>query len=347
MGVESRAKFLVMGAMLLAVLAGLSGFRRIPVTAYEAQGVVVKLPFGNGIDTAGRAIGIDGRMYGPLTFAANTHMVVVADSYHERLLIFRHGHMSELPATGKMIEDIAISANNQIVAADNRQLTVWSFERHKIRPIVQFSGPKGYTDALWHIALAPRQRILVERLRFGHGTFQARIDEYSMKGQLIRSLAEARAGRNGALNPLGASDIALPVQNLQVAPDGHLYLEPMPLTGSSRTVRIYQQDGMLLGQLIIQSPETILRSDFLGVDARGRVYMVINMDVPHKARVLVAEPDGHLVADIPVPAVSVYAANYGRVLPSGEFYLDDSTSSTYRIRAYRPVTRRVWHWVGF
>ena len=347
MRVPSRAKFWVMGFIVLAILVGISGFRRVQVTTYESPGVVVKLPFGNGTDAAGRAAGIDGRMYGPLTFAVHGHMIAVADTYHERLLVFRHGHMTEIPAPGKMIEDIAISARNQIVAADNRQLTVWSFEHRRAQPIVQFSGSKGYTDALWHIALEPRQRILVERLRFGHGTFQARIDEYSMKGQLIRSLAEARAGRHGALDPLGTSSISLPIQNLQVAPDGHVYLEPMPLAGSSRTVRIYQQDGMPLGELIVQSPEKILRSDFLGVDARGRVYMVINMDVPHKARVLVAEPDGHLVADIHVPAVPVYAASYGRVLPSGEFYLDDSTASTYRIRSYRPVTRRVWRWVGF
>ncbi len=344
---SSRAKFLVMGSLLLAILLGISGFRRVPVTAYESQGVVVKLPFGNSADSAGRARGIDGRLYGPLTFAVNAHMVVVADSYHERLLVFHKGRMTEIPALGKMIEDIALSPNNQIVAADNRQLTVWSFEKNRARSIVRFSGPKGYTDALWHIALAPRQGILVERLRFGHGTFQARIDEYSMKGQLIRSLAEARAGRHGVLNPLGSGNIALPVQNLQVAPDGHLYLEPMPLGASSRSLRIYQQDGMPLGQLIIQSPEKILRSDFLGVDSRGRVYMVINMDVPHKARVLVAEPNGRLIADIPVPAVPVYAANYGRVLPSGEFYLDASTASTYQLRSYRPVTRRVWRWMGF
>ena len=134
--------------------------------------------------------------------------------------------------------------------------------------------------------------------------------------------------------PLASSVISEPVRNFQVAPDGNLYIEPVGLNSLSRTIRIYRPNGLLMGEVVVRAPVAIERSDLLGISRQGWIYLAVNIDVPHKARVLIVSPEGHVIGDLHVPAVPIYAANYGRVLPSGVLYLAE------RRRALRPSLRR-------
>lgn len=341
-----RIRFIAIGILLLMILVALSGFRQVSETVFKQGPVVVQVPFGNAPDSAGRAIGIDGRAYGPLTFATNGRTTVVADTYRERLLFVTKGRITAQLIPGKMIEDMAIDKAGNVLLADNRAMAVWLYTtRHAVKKLLQFDARAGYTEALWHVGLTPLGAVLVERIRFGHGSYVSRLDEYTKDGRFIRSLAESKAGREG-VEPLAGRPIADPIKSFQVSPDGSIYVEPTAVQASDRVIRIYGQDGLFIGQVVIRSPERIQRSDFLGISRRGWIYLAINMDVKNKARVLIVNARGDVMADIHVPAVPVYAADYGRVLPSGVLYLDDSTHSAYQIRQYVPVTRQVWRWTG-
>lgn len=341
----SRGRFVLVGAVLLLIIAGIAGFRRVPETRFAAGPWVASTAFGSGLGQAGRVVGIDGRPYGPLTFASNGKTTVVADTYHEQLLYFHHRQVKLRPLKDAMVEDMSVNAAGRVLVADNRALTLWLVSRKSVRKVVSIPHTKGYTEALWRVGLTPNDRVLVEWVRFGRGTFSTHLDEYSADGRFIRSLAESRVSRNG-FQPLGRST-DMPIRDFQVAPDGNVYVEPENTTASDRVIRIYRPNGLPMGHVVIHSRGNVRRTDFLGIDRRGWIYLAINIDVPHKARVLVVNGHGQQVADIPIAAVPVYAATFGRVLPSGQLLLDQSTISHYRIREYRPVTRRVLKWVGF
>ena len=342
----ARIRWGVVGALLIGILLAISGFRQVKVLTFKPGPMVVQVPYGGSPDAMGRAIGIDGRLYGPLTFVTNGQVTVVADTYRQRLVFFRKGHVTSLPMTGQMTEALAINEQGTLVAADNRSMALWKIQHGKVSPIVEFKPPKGYTEAIWHVGLSPKDRLYVERVRFGHGQFVVRLDEYTLAGQFVRRLAQAKGGHSGRLIPLSGSMINDPVRDFTLAPDGHVYIEPAEISGSERIIRIYQSNGAYLGQVVVHSPEPIHRSELLGISRQGWIYLAVNFDVPHRARVLVVNGQGQTIADLKVPTVSVYAANYGRVLPSGVLYLDESTSAQYQIRSFAPVTKMVWHWVG-
>lgn len=342
----TRGRFLVMAALIVVMLVGLSGFHRVKVTHFKPGPYVVNLTFGSGPNQVGRTVGIDGRSYGPLTFATNGRRTVVADTYRERLLSFGGGHPQAHPLTGEMVEDLALDTSGSTLAVDNRALTVWRIGRHSAKRIMRLPHQTGYSEAIWHVGLAPRGRILVEWVRIGHGTLSTRLDEYTLTGKFVRALSESRVSRDG-FQPLTGESLVSPVKDFQVAPDGSIYVEPQQIQTHDRIIRIYREDGLFMGNVMIKSRQKIRRADFLGIDRRGWIYLAVNLDVPHRARLLVVNGQGQTVANVHVSAVPVYAATYGRVLPSGMVYLDQSTKTQYRIQTFRPVTRQIWRWSGF
>ncbi|NMP21474.1 hypothetical protein [Sulfobacillus harzensis] len=344
---RGRVRFLAVGVALLVIVVLLSGFRRVTVTQFEPGPLAVKLPFGRTPDAVGRAVGIDGRVYGPLTFATNGHLTVIADTYRQRLLLIENGRITEVPTLNQLVEDLQVSRDGDVLVADNRRLAIWMLSHGRRKKVVEFTHSDGYTEALWHLGLGRGQKLYVEMVRFGHGTFAAQLDEYLLTGRFVRRLAESKGGRQEPLTPLSDSLIGEPVRNFQVAPDGDLYVEPASLSSTTRTITVYNPEGRFIRNVALRSPIAITHSDLLGVSRRGWIYLGVNLASRNHAQVLVANGDGHMVADLHVPAVDVYAATYGRVVPSGVLYLDQSTNKQYRLATYRPVTRRVWRWGGF
>lgn len=347
MAVWGRLKWVVVGVLMVGILTVLSGFHRIPVTRFELGPTIVRVPFGPNPNAVGQASGIDGRVYGPLTFATNGTVTVVSDTYRERVLIFHNGQMTEVPTIGQLVEDVAVTPAGRVVLADNRGLALWLMVHGRQRKLVQFPSQPGYTDAIWHIGLSASRRIYVELVRFGHGTFSVGLDEYAINGQFIRRIADATGGRGQSLSPLSTSVITDPIRNFQVVPGGDLAVEPSGLGGRTRTIHVYGPGGHLVRSILVPLPEPVKQTEFLGVSDRGWIYLGINLTVPHHAVILVANAEGHIVAHIKVPADTVYAANYGRVLPSGTVYLEESTKNIYKIQSYVPHAMKVWHWTGF
>ncbi len=345
MGVVRRIKWIVMGAILLSILLGLSRFHRVTVTKIMAGPWVASVPFGSLPDQAGRTTGIDGRHYGPLTFASNGRVTVVADTYHQRLLYFRRGGVTMRELPGAMVEDLSINKKGQVLIADNRALTLWLAKTGQIKKVISLPHRRGYSKAIWHVSFAFHQRILVEWVRFGQGTFSTRLDEYNDRGQFVRSLAASHVDRGG-LKPLMGRFTGPSIKNFQVAPNGSIYVEPEESVHSERVIHIYTANGLSLGHITIRVPQPLYHTDFLGIDARGWIFLATNIHMAHKARLLAIDSHGQVKSDIPIAAVPVYAATYGRVLASGAVLLDQSTPTTYRIREYRPLARQVWRWTG-
>ena len=341
-----RMRFAVIGLLLAGILVALAGFRRVPVTEFVAGRAVASVAIGTRPNDAGSARGIDGREYGPLTFASNGRLTVVADTYRSRLLYFTARRpVRAVPLPDAMVEDMAVSRSGHVLAADNRALSLWFLGPQGNRKVMSLPHDRGYTEALWRVGLAPGNRLLVEWVRFGRGSFSSRLDEYNDHGKLIRTLAESTLSRSG-YEPLSGTSIGSPVRSFQVAPDGSIYVEPEDVNAASRVIRIYRQNGLPLGHVVIHPPGYVRRTDFLGIDGRGWIYLALNLHERHRARLLVVDSQGRTIADLKVRAVPLYAATYGRVLPSGELLLDQSTRSRYRIEVFRPVTRLVWRWRG-
>lgn len=342
-----RLPLLIVGFIISVILVVLVGFRQVRVLTFVPGKDVVTLPFGDAPDAVGRAVGIDGRLYGPLTFAVNASTVVVADSYRERLMIFHHRRLVVVPTTGQMLENIAMTPAGQVVMTDNRTLALWESDRMHLHKLVQFRAHKGYSEALWNLAVSPRAGLFVEQVKLGQGAFATWIDEYTLKGRLVRRLASSEGQRDPDLLPLSGGTITEPIRNFTVAPNGHIYVESYGNSPRVRVIHIYKKNGTYLGQLVIRSEAPIRDSALLGVNQEGWVYLAVNMHVPHHARIIIDNSSGHTVATLGVAAVPLYATTYGVVLPSGAVYWDATTVTHFGIRPYRPEVHKVWKWVFF
>ncbi len=336
----------MMATVLSLILLAMSGFRQLTLTRFQKGPWIVMAPLGNRPDDAGLGTGIDGRHYGPLTFASNGAITVVSDTYHQRLLFFRRGRVTRVPLNGTMIEDIVMDGAGHVLAADNRSLTLWSIAAHGIRRIMQMPHQPGYSEALWHVGVSADRNILVDWVKVGHGTFLTELNEYTPQGRFIRSVASTEIGQP-LPQPLAQGTMAAPIRSFQVAPNGNIYVQLDQASLRRRVIRIYRPDGLFIGRVTVRSSEPINRADFLGVSDNGWLYLAVNINVPNKSQVLVVDRQGKMIADIHVATVPLYAATYGCVLKSGALYLNQSTASSYRIREYQPVRYRVWRWMGF
>lgn len=339
------AVLLVLG---LAAVAGWTLWGPQPAGTWQLTpgGTAWQIPFGHGPHDVARAVGIDGRVYGPLTFAVANRRLVVADTYNARVICDAK-RWRIIPAPGLMVEDMAVTPSNRILVADNRRVAVWGLGVRRTL-IVGLDHYPGYTQAIWHIGWNKADRLLVEFVRFGHGTFEVHLNEYTAQGRLIRPLAVSsgpRPMRGPAPEGAGVIDSG-PIRAFQVAPDGNVYIEPASVSPVRRTVLVYRENGQYVGQLSVTAPVGIRSSYLLGVDRRGWVYWGLNLTVPHQAMIVVSGAEGHTIASVPVAAVPVFSAVYGRVGPGGTVYLDQSTKQAYRIAVWHMTYHqpaRWWH----
>lgn len=339
-------RLLLMGLCLLLIILGLAGFRRVPETRLEKGPIVIAMSLGSGAEQMGTAEGIDGRLYGPLTFATNGALTVLADTYHQRLVYFSKGHYHLEPLADAMVEDIAVDAKGRILVADNARMALWVIDQGKMHKVVSIPHDAGYTDALWRTTLGKSGHVFVEWVRFGRGTLSTWLEEYNLRGKKLRTLSASRMALQG-FHPQIGSPIASPVKSFQVAPNGDLYVEAAgPSPTRTLAFQIYGPDALLMRQVVVHPPVMLHTSEFLGVNDRGWMYVAANLHDRHHPELLVFSRQGRLIASAPIDPVSLYAATYGRVLPGGAVYLDQSTATRYCLRLYRLKTIGVWRWMG-
>lgn len=334
----------VWGLILVGALFFLgSGFHRVTIFHLVPAGTVFRRPFGPEESGVGRAVGLDGRLYGPLSFALSQKHLAVADTYQRRILYLGYREAT-IAAANMMVEDIALDSSGAVLVADNRHLAVWRLGNGTAREIVHLNRQTGYTEAIWHLNVGPKGHIFVEWVRFGKGTFAVALNVYSENGRFIRRLAFSQGGKETRLTPLQGYQLDDALRTFQVAPNGKLYVEPPSASLYQRRIRIYRANGDVARDILVTSSEKIRHSELLGVNRQGWIYLGVNLTVPGAARVLVVSTTGQTVATIPVHAVPVYAAVYGRVGAGGDLYLDQSTSLEYQIRRWQLTSRRVWRW---
>jgi hypothetical protein len=332
-------------AVLAVIAAGLTEVRWWAVR----EDVIVRLPFGPGANDPGKAVGLDDVQYGPLGFAVGGRRLVVADTYHERLLwrpLGRPRDWHAVPVPHAILEGICYQASSaSFYLADNRTLTILRLHDSHIVPWRHVPEPSGATASLWQMAAGPRDLLYVEEVAFGHGRFRLELLELG-GDRRARTLAVTEAGQDWSLTPTAAGGVLnVPVHNFQVGPDGVLYIEAPSLSASEREILRYDPSGKLIGTVTVAAPGTIDDTALLGVDSAGRIYFGVNLGDPRQAGlVLVLSSGGHVLVRIPVPPTTVQAAQYGWVAPNGTLYLNESTGEVFRLVAFRLVVRSrvVW-----
>ncbi|MHB1957360.1 MAG: NHL repeat-containing protein [Sulfobacillus sp.] len=323
------------------------GWRRVTVWNLSSQPHMAwQANFGTHEGNVGDAHGLDGRRYGPLAFSLLGQEIVVADSYKGRIIV-TGPHPQQFSVSPLMVEDMAVTGSGSVIVADNRQLEVWMLRNREKRLLIKVPQARGMTQAIWHLAVGSRGEILLQIVGFGHGQFEMRLNEYNRAGRFIRELSRATGGEGSDLTPLAGHGPLGLIRDFEVSPAGELYVEPPSNERFHRQIDIYHWNGQYAGGIVVSSPEPIQDSQFLGVNRWGWVYLGINLNQPHQARVLVVSPHGTILNDMAVHAVPVYSAVYGRVSPKGSLYLVQSTPSHYRIEKWTLVSHRVWRWIGW
>ncbi len=335
----------LLGVGLLAL--NFWGWRRVTVWSLSTRPQVVwQARFGKGASDVGDAIGLDGRRYGPLAFSVMGKQLVVADSYHHQIVV-TGSVLHRIAVDSQMVDDLAVTPSGSIILADNRQLTVWKLTHGKMHEIIRIPRRIGVTQAIWHIAVGSGGQILLQIVTFGRGQFEMQLNEYSPEGTFIRELAHAQGDQGVELTPLAGHGPLGLIRDFEVSPAGELYVETPSDQRFQRQINIYHWDGRYAGQVIVSSPEPIQESQFLGVNRWGWVYLGVNLNQPHQARVLVVSPHGIVLRDLAVDQVPVYSAVYGRVSANGTLYLVQSTFHSYRIVRWPVNSHHVWRWYGW
>lgn len=173
----------------------------------------------------------------------------------------------------------------------------------------------------------PRGVLLSMRALRDHGG-----DDLSLHRLAVVGVGHAQGGQGVELTPLAGHGPLGLIRDFEVSPSGELYVEPPSNQRFQRQIDIYHWDGRYAGQVIVSSPEPIQENQFLGVNRWGWVYVGVNLNQPHQARVLVVSPHGEVLHDLAVHPIPVYSAVYGRVTANGILYLVQSTGHRYRGR---------------
>lgn len=341
--VRSKWAFGAMACALALILFVITGFRSVTVHALVPGAMVVRVPFGMTQDSVGQARGLDGRLYGPLTFTADNQRIVVADTYRERLLFFSEGRMSQRPVAGQMIESLAMGPHGEVLAADNRGMTVWLEGLHSTKKVLQVPTRSGYSTSLWHLAAWPPSRLWVQSFEVGRGRIVSSLDEYDFNGTRVRTWASHHLVR-GVLKVL-AGVTENPVTNFALGPDGRVYLEREQTRPTRRQIEIANAQGKIIHTVSIHTPLAMKSSVLLGVNGQGWIYLGVDLHTPGQARVVIVNDGGAILVDQRVPHLTVYAHTYGVVLPSGRLYLDEANRTEYQIREYSLSQHRAWRWV--
>lgn len=331
---------LAIGAL---TVAGLGLHRVTTLSLREPPSVVWKSPYGSEPTSVGDAMGLDGRHYGPLAFALWGKRLVVADSYNNRVIVHTP-HTQVIEAAPLMVEDLAVTPSGAVLVADNRELGVWRLGSGLPMRLIRIPHETGVTQAIWHIAVGPGGEIVVQTLGFGQGRYHVTLNEYTAKGHLIRELSRAEGSEDANLTPLAGHGPIGIIRGFEISPTNELYILPPSNQRFQRHIDVYRWDGQYVHQITVRSPEAIVDSTLLGVNRLGWVYLGVNLNTAHLARVLVVSLTGTIINDLKVHPVPVYSAIYGRVSPHGSLYLVQSSLHNYVIDRWALSQRRVWRW---
>lgn len=337
----ARAGWVLAAVAVAAAVWMAAGVRRVAEPYFVGPVTVVQLPFGDGPGAVGAVVGMDGRRYGPLAFAPVGGDVVVADTFHHRLLVVgEQGSLRTVPLPEQVVaEDLACQGPVRCYVVDGRGASIWSTAP---RPTMMATGrpPGGTTVALRRVALTRAGHLLVETLVVGRGELVSRLVEYQPQGALVRELGRHRVV-GGRL--VVSSGVAGPFGSFQVGPGDHLYLPAPVADGNGRwVVRELDADGRLLRRIVVRLAPGAA-PHLLGVDRRGILYVLLRAESGPR-RLLAVDAAGQIVAHTVVAGDRVHSQVVGRVTPNGDCLVVENSSRTYRIVQFKLATRSRWKW---
>lgn len=333
------------GIGLAALAVGIlfaAGFHRIVRPVFAGPQIAWSKPFGSGPKEVGKAVGVDGRLYGPLAFTVHSSNLWILDTYRHRILELgqRGRRIAEWPLPPGVAEALGMTPDSRLLVADNKLGTIQQVSPPPGKTVVAIPPPAGYSQSVWHMEISPSSHIWVELIRMGQGRLQSMIRVYDANGKFLRQPVVS-PGAEGSTNAAG---IRAFVQNFALAPNGNLWLEQAAGEKAGRTLACYSADGHLKSRFPIKASVPVKDTELLGANANGWVYLGVNLNSGSGGRVLVFDSAGHRVADLAVPPEPVRSAVYGQVMPDGTFYLVQNSPKEFRLARYRLAWRRFWRW---
>jgi len=327
--------FLVIGGVIYGAWHWLAAPHQ---TWRVTERLVASLPYGNGLSAVGRRMGIDGREYGPLSFAVGNGELAIADTYHRRLLWRPEGRLRAswtvraLPDS--LIGDVAWDGYRDAwVAADSRSVTIWLVRAAGVKPDIRIVSPEGMSLA-WDQVMVASGMVYLAWTEVGTGRFVAGLTRYRSNG---RSTLVAGWGQtlDGAWVPEIPPLIHQPALSYLVGNGGRIYLE-LPMADPHRVeLAEFSADGQELARWSFYTPSVIMASRLVGAEG-GEVFVAINTGIMgQSAKVYSTAFNRPPTLQLTLPPPRVLLHTYVRVGAHGTLYWAVSTAQAYQVWSQR------------
>jgi hypothetical protein len=329
----------VLAVTALAVGVWRWGWRERRWDTYAPR-IVADLPWGDAPADAGLSPADQGTpRYGPLAFAIGDDRIVVADTYHRRLLVrrLRGGPWKAMDLPGSQLTAAcALPGRQGILVADEAHLVLWRLVGRGPVAVASLRPTPGATTALWRLACGADGGAYGELVTIGRGLFRVELVAFR-----ARQLTVLAAGLGTDARPV---DGGPPLRSFAVGPDGAWYLAgPGPAPGTL-TVAVERPWGRRGALWTVTGLPAVRGVEVLGW-ARGRLYVGVNLGRPGQPGTIVALGNqGSVAARIAVPPPAVLAASYAVVAPNGTVYVADSTTTAFRILEIRSIHHTALEW---
>lgn len=326
------------GLVLLAaaLYAMWSVYGRARLEWRDTRQLVVSLPYGDGVHDVGRWVGVDGRRYGPLSFAVGGGQVAIADTYHERVL-WHPLERAGAPWTTRSVPESMLSSiawdstRRGWLVADDRAHQLWVVREAGATPGIRLAAVPGTTLAWQQLMVSPTA-VYVAWTAVGAGQFRTALARYRANGraQLVAAWGQTQLGE---WHPAGRTLIRVAATSYMLGEGGRIYAESP--TSQPGTVALWEfsATGQPLAEWRVRLPGGVLASRLVGA-AQGQVYLGVNLGIAGEwARIYAAAPREPVQLRLTLPPPRELLHTYVRVGAHGTLYWAISTARDYQIWA--------------
>lgn len=302
-----------------------------PAASHYRPGPVWQLPWDRA-DGVGRAVGRDGRTYGPQGCAAGSDWVALADSYRRRVLVRSAGGSVAVlplpPAAGVAVTMTAAGAG--LYVADDRA-SVWRLplpgrpgapRGSSIMARLAESGALVRIEGLG----AMGGRVVADVISVGREEVRREL-RLLPSGRTLVASAWRDGSRRGSLAPAGGPAIA--------SGPGGLLLLLVHRPGDRHAVALLDAAGRERGA--VELPDPGGHWSLAGADSRGFLYVVRDPGRP-QATLLQLDRRGTRVwsLELPVPEGVPLLGAYACAAPSGTVWVMRPSGEALEVQAWLP-----------
>lgn len=338
----------VLAAVALAALAVLvwGAFDREERVEAHRE-VLFTLPWGDGDGSVAR-VPVDGRVFGPRSFAVAGDRVFVADTFNRRVLVLdlagrqlqsfvppadpagtgsAAGVLPDARAAGAAegegqaagapwINDIAVAADGHIYLADAAapRILVLAPDGTAVGSVDVAAAAPGEDpagDAVWlleRVAVADRGVLYLTHAYLSDAVLSRRITRVGGVDAKFAHLSSASLREGTGVVIDEESLLPVPANSFAVGHDGRLYVESAGPNLFTRLVRAYDEDIRPAGSWEISRPRPVRTADVLGAAPPGWVYLALHPGRP-EGRILVLAPERGVVYELDPGWAAGFEAN--------------------------------------